>query len=86
MEPATKIILALGGPKAIAEVVGVHRTRVSMWQAPRERGGTNGMIPYKHIRKIMEMARGLDVDLRPEDFIPPSGEPDQVDKTKGAAQ
>ncbi|UOA14494.1 hypothetical protein [Sulfitobacter dubius] len=70
MEPAASIISALGGPTAVAETIGIHRTRVSMWQAPRERGGTNGMIPYRHIEKIMEMARAQNVSLGPESFMP----------------
>lgn len=70
MEPASSIISALGGPTAVAEAIGIHRTRVSMWQAPRVRGGTNGLIPYRHVSKIMELARDKGVDLRPADFIP----------------
>ena len=41
-----------------------------MWQAPREKGGTNGMVPYRHIEKLMVMARDRAVTLRPENFIP----------------
>jgi len=70
MEPAASIISALGGPTAVADVVGIHRTRVSMWQAPRERGGTNGMIPYRHIEKLLSMARQQGVNIGPEDFMP----------------
>lgn len=70
MEPASRIISALGGPSAVAEAIGLHRTRVSMWQAPRERGGTNGMVPYRHIHKLIEVARERGVSLAPVDFIP----------------
>lgn len=69
MEPAASIISALGGPTAIADVIGLHRTRVSMWQAPREKGGTNGMIPYRHIGKLMKMAQDRDIKLGPADFL-----------------
>lgn len=81
MEPASRIIALLGGPSAVAEEVGIHRTRVSMWQASREKGGTNGLIPYRHIPAILEMARKKGVDIGPADFIPTEGH----DSPNGAA-
>ncbi|APZ51249.1 hypothetical protein [Salipiger abyssi] len=42
-----------------------------MWQAPRERGGTNGLIPYRHVPRLMEVARENGVELTPADFMPP---------------
>ncbi|WP_089846970.1 hypothetical protein [Salipiger marinus] len=71
MEPASSIITALGGPTAVAAAIGIHRTRVSMWQAPRERGGTNGLVPYRHVPRLMELAREKGVKLAPADFMPP---------------
>lgn len=73
MEPASRIISALGGPSVVAEAIGIHRTRVSMWQAPRSRGGTNGLVPYRHIQKLMEFAQQKGVSLSPADFIPAVG-------------
>lgn len=70
MEPASNIISSLGGPSVVAQAVGVHRTRVSMWQAPREKGGTNGLIPYRHVPKLLEFAKSRGVDLKPGDFMP----------------
>ncbi|WP_416551684.1 carph-isopro domain-containing protein [Phaeobacter sp. JH203A] len=72
MEPAETIITALGGPSAVARAAGVHRTRVSMWKAPRERGGTNGLIPYRHVPRLLEFAKERGVELEPGDFIPPA--------------
>ncbi|ANB33246.1 hypothetical protein A6024_03600 [Rhodovulum sulfidophilum] len=75
MEPASTIISALGGPSAVAKVIGIHRTRVSMWQASRERGGTDGLVPYRHIPKLLELAAERGVPLSPADFIPtPTGD------------
>lgn len=54
----------------VAEAVGIHRTRVSMWQAPRERGGTGGLVPYRHVRRLMEFSQSRGVVLKPEDFFP----------------
>lgn len=70
MEPARSIIKALGGVKATAAIVGVHRTRVSNWMRPRAVGGTNGAVPHWHIPKILEHARTHDVPLSETDFAP----------------
>lgn len=70
MEPASRIISALGGPTAIAEAIGIHRTRVSKWQAARKQGGTNGMVPYKHIPKLLQFAESQGIGLSAADFFP----------------
>jgi len=69
MQPAQNIIQKLGGPTAVSEIVGVHRTRVSNWQRPRESGGTGGLIPQKHHRKIITYARQHGIDLKPDEFF-----------------
>lgn len=43
-----------------------------MWQAPRERGGTNGLIPYRHVPKLMELAKSKGVEIDAADFFPPT--------------
>lgn len=78
MEPAQTIIGKLGGPSAVAEVVGVHRTRVSNWQRPREKGGTGGRIPQNHIPVLLDFARARDVPLTAADFLPVTSEPERA--------
>jgi hypothetical protein len=51
-----------------------------MWQAPRERGGTNGLVPYRHIQKLLDLAREKGVDLAPGDFIPSRNIADDPDE------
>lgn len=70
MEPASIIVSRLGGPSVVARVAGVHRTRVSNWMRPKEKGGTGGRIPQDHHRALLEYARELGVELAAEDFIP----------------
>lgn len=70
MNPAHKIIAALGGPNAVASRIGLHRTRVSKWQAPREAGGTGGLIPVKHIPALVTMGREKGIELSASDFLP----------------
>ncbi|MCP4304181.1 MAG: helix-turn-helix domain-containing protein [bacterium] len=71
MEPASSIIQKLGGPSRIAREVGVHRTRVSNWQRPRDVGGTGGLIPQKHIPTLLRLARENGVALAADEFLPP---------------
>lgn len=74
MEPAITIITRLGGPTEVARVLGVHRTRVSNWKRARAVGGTNGMIPQKHIPALLRLASTKGVDLSATDFLPPATE------------
>lgn len=50
----------------------MSRVTVSRWQAGKEKGGTNGCIPYTHIQKLYSLAEKMGVDLEPADFIPPA--------------
>lgn len=70
MEPAQTVIQKFGGPSALAEFLGIHRTRVSNWRRPRESGGTGGTIPQRYHRQLLDYAREHAIELRAEDFIP----------------
>ncbi|MEQ3625953.1 MAG: hypothetical protein ABNH26_08600 [Celeribacter sp.] len=41
-----------------------------MWKAPREKGGTNGIIPHWQVPKVLKMAEEIGVPLSREDFAP----------------
>ena len=75
MEPASSIIEALGGPNAVAEIAGVHRTRVSNWMRPKDKGGTGGLIPFRHAPLLIEAARRRGISLSADDFLPKEPEP-----------
>lgn len=70
MEPAQTIIAKLGGPGIVSAVVGVHRTRVSNWRRPREKGGTNGLIPQDYHLRLIDFAATKGVILTGDDFLP----------------
>jgi hypothetical protein len=70
MQPAKTIIDKLGGATAVAKIVGVHRTRVSNWCRPKEKGGTGGHIPHWHMEKLLKAAKDQGVPLAPVDFLP----------------
>lgn len=70
MEPASSIIKKLGGANCVAEIAGVHRTRVYGWMRPKTDGGTGGVIPLAHAAKLIEAARRKGIALTGDDFIP----------------
>lgn len=70
MEPAASIITKLGGDTKVSEIVGVHRTRVANWKRPKKSGGTNGIIPFKHVPALIAAARASGEDLSADDFLP----------------
>ena len=72
MEPARTIIKRLGGPNKVAEITGVHRTRVSNWARSKAVGGTGGAIPFKHVPALLAAAKDVGVDLETDDFLPQS--------------
>lgn len=43
---------------------------VRRWTYPRDRGGTDGMVPLKAQFDLLRAARNEGVNLTPEDFIP----------------
>lgn len=67
--PAEKVIQVCGGHEAVAEMCGVHVSRVYRWTYPIDRGGTGGIIPAKHQGKLLEEARRRDLPLKPEHFF-----------------
>jgi hypothetical protein len=63
MEPAHTIIEDLGGAAAVAKIAGVHRTRVYGWLK-------RGVIPLKHIPKLIAAARLQGKDWSADRFLP----------------
>lgn len=70
MEPASHIIEQLGGVLEVARLAGVHQSRVRRWTYPKERGGTGGTIPLRHMPKLLSEAQQRRLPVRAEDFFP----------------
>lgn len=68
-QSAKRVIEKCGGHQAVADMTGVHLTRVHRWTYPADRGGTGGLIPAKHQPTLMEEARKRGIDLQPSDFF-----------------
>lgn len=77
LEPAHGVVRKFSDPdgklssgiKRVASIAGVDTTRVYRWMAPKERGGTGGIIPSKAQMKLFEHARREQIPLSPSDFF-----------------
>lgn len=69
LNPAHKIICKLGGDTAVAQLLGLSQNAVYRWSYPRERGGTHGRIPARHIPRLIAHAKERGTRLRLDDFF-----------------
>lgn len=67
--PADVVIERFGGHAVVAEICGVHVSRVYRWTYETAQGGTGGHIPAKHQVALMKAAQERGVDLKPADFF-----------------
>lgn len=75
---AARIMARFGGAAGLAEALNAlppdkyhrERTAVYKWLYPRERGGTDGMIPRAAEIAVKMAARSAGVFLAPEDWVP----------------
>ncbi|MCA0343839.1 MAG: hypothetical protein LCH99_29425 [Proteobacteria bacterium] len=72
LEPAASIIDRFGGPDVVQEITGADRTRVYRWTQPKNKGGTDGMIPLRPALKLWAHAKAHDLDI-PSDLFFSSG-------------
>lgn len=70
MEPARSIIKRLGGEAAVARITQTAFTAPYRWQHSKERGGTGGLVPQRHIPTLLNYAREHGVSLTADDFLP----------------
>lgn len=74
--PAQRVVKKMGGPTAVAKLLGVDVSNVHRWGYPKSRGGADGRVPGKHQQELLNAARARGIDLSPDDFFdpPPSAE------------
>lgn len=70
MDPASTIIEKIGGFEVAAKVAKTAATTPYGWTKPREKGGTNGLIPQKYHPAILAYAKENGIRLKAEDFLP----------------
>ena len=68
--PASVIIARLGGEAIVSFLTGTAYTAPYRWQAARRKGGTGGVIPQRHHRRLIAYARSRGIPLSAEDFLP----------------
>lgn len=69
MNAAKRVIMKLGGDRAVARLLGVHPTTVIRWRISKERGGTGGLIPSWHQATLLRLAAERGIELSPADFF-----------------
>lgn len=68
-EPANTIIKELGGLTSVSKLVGRSFHSVMRWRMPKEKGGTGGTIPSRHIPALMREVREKNLPISAEYFI-----------------
>ena len=70
MNVAQHIIQKCGGARKVATITGRTLSVVHRWSYPRERGGTDGVIPAEAQNLLWAAAQRNEVELTAEDFFP----------------
>ena len=70
---AKNIIQIVGGHKPVAKICGVDLAYVYRWTYPKERRGTNGLIPVRFHKPLISGAKEMGIDLVPNDFFYSNG-------------
>lgn len=72
LEPANTVIEKCGGVKRVADITKRSEVRVRRWGYPREKGGTDGVIPANVAQDLMSWSRANGDVLIADDFFPPA--------------
>lgn len=69
MAAAKRVVCDLcGGPKIVAQALGMHKANVYRWWMPEERGGTGGIIAAEAQARLLMWASETGHKLSPLDF------------------
>ena len=69
LEPAASIIDRFGGPDVVQEITGADRTRVYRWTQPKNKGGTDGVIPLRPAQKLWAYAQANGISIPSDAFL-----------------
>ena len=69
MNPAINIIERLGGAAQVSFITGTAYPTPFRWQAARGKGGTNGLIPQRYHRRLIDYARTRGIALTADEFL-----------------
>lgn len=66
--PASVVIEAFGGARAVGRALAIQHTSVLLWDKPRP-GGSGGLVPSSHHVPLLRLARERGLDLTENDLI-----------------
>jgi len=69
-QQAKRIIRKFGGARRLAKLLGYEPSRVYKWTYPRDKGGTDGLVPAAVVPKIQALADLEKVSLSDSDWAP----------------
>jgi hypothetical protein len=69
ISPARVVIRAFDNASRLADLLGLDRSTVGRWDAPEIKGGTDGDVPGKYHRRILELARERKIKLTADEII-----------------
>lgn len=64
------IVERLGGSVVVADALKIHRSTAWKWTQPKEKGGTGGLIPSKHVPALLALAKKRRTKITAKDFYP----------------
>lgn len=67
--PAQIVIDYYGSAGAVARALGVDRSAVSKWRAPKEKQGSEGYLPARVLRQLMLLAKEQGLPWTAEELI-----------------
>jgi hypothetical protein len=69
LDPAQSVIAQFGGAGPLSRLLGLDRSAVHRWALPRARGGTGGLVPARHHRRLLALAAAEGIALSAADLI-----------------
>lgn len=69
LEPAHSVICKLGGVRSTARILGLSPSSVSRWMTGAAKNGTNGAIPQKHWKTILNYAKQEQLKISISDLL-----------------
>lgn len=67
--PADIVIERFGGVRAVARTLDIDHSWVVRWRKPRTAGGTAGVVPSAHQRRLLEEAAKRGIRLTASELI-----------------
>ncbi len=68
--PAQVIIEKFGGPNEVAAICKCDISRVHRWTYPKDKGGSDGIIPPKRQDQLLAAAPSKGIKLKRDEFFP----------------